>query len=138
MPKEILADSGPLIALFHEKDRYHEIVLQFIQRNNFLLTTTWPVITEVFYLLSTYKNKTQHFLEWIERGGLGIHDLYLSDLEYMKKRIIKYSDVRMDLADASLVCIAERESVFKIISIDSDFEIYKLNNGKYLENVLSY
>jgi len=42
----------------------------------------------------------------------------------------------MDLADASLMCIAERESTYKIISIDSDFEIYRLNHGKYLENVL--
>jgi predicted nucleic acid-binding protein len=137
MPKEILADSGPLIALFHEKDFYHKKVLYSIQNNDFLLTTTWPVITEVFYFLSSYKGKTQLFLEWIERGGLEIHDLFISDLDYIKKRILKYSDVPMDLADASLICIAERESVYKIISIDSDFEIYKLNNGKYLENVLN-
>ena len=55
MPKEILADSGPLIALFHEKDKYHKKVLQTIEKNDFLLTTTWPVITEVFYFLSSHK-----------------------------------------------------------------------------------
>jgi uncharacterized protein len=136
MPKEILADSGPLIALFHEKDKYHKKVIQTIEKNDFLLTTTWPVLTEVFYFLSSHKGKTHLFLEWIERGGLEIHSLFLSDLDYIKNRILKYSDVPMDLADASLMCIAERESIYKIISIDSDFEIYRLNHGKYLENVL--
>lgn len=136
MPKEILADSGPLIALFHEKDKFHKLVLQTLQAGDFLLSTTWPVITEVFYFLSGNKKQSQNFLEWIERGGLKIYDLTNVDIRFMKNRIQKYSDAPMDLADASIVCIAERESIFKILSIDSDFAIYKLSNGKYLENIL--
>ncbi|ENO73545.1 toxin-antitoxin system, toxin component, PIN family [Leptospira interrogans serovar Valbuzzi str. Valbuzzi] len=48
----------------------------------------------------------------------------------------KYSDLPMDLADASLMCIAERKGVERIISIDSDFSIYKTLKGKFLQNLL--
>ncbi|EMM99975.1 putative toxin-antitoxin system, toxin component, PIN family [Leptospira noguchii str. 1993005606] len=37
----------------------------------------------------------------------------------------KYSNLLMDLADVSLMCIAEREKIEQIISIDKDFSIYK-------------
>ncbi|EMI67880.1 toxin-antitoxin system, toxin component, PIN family [Leptospira interrogans str. FPW1039] len=48
----------------------------------------------------------------------------------------KYSDLPMDLADASLMCIAERQGIERIISIDSDFSIYKTLKGKFLQNLL--
>lgn len=65
------------------------------------------------------------FLEWIERGGIQILDLSLKDIGYIKNRMKKYSNLLMDLADASLMCIAEREKIEQIISIDKDFSIYK-------------
>ena len=91
MPKEVLVDSGPLIALFHEKDKFHELVVETLKSKRLHLVTTWAVITEVFYFLSSYKEKTDRFLEWIERGGLVISDLKASDIEFIRKRIKKYS-----------------------------------------------
>ncbi|EMF80930.1 toxin-antitoxin system, toxin component, PIN family [Leptospira weilii serovar Topaz str. LT2116] len=76
------------------------------------------------------------FLEWIERGSIQILDIQLEDLRYIKTRMRKYSDLPMDLADASLMCIAEREGIERIISIDSDFSIYKTLKGKFLQNLL--
>ena len=136
MPKEVLVDSGPLIALFHEKDEFHESVKETLKVKDLLLITTWPVITEVFYFLSSFKGKGEKFLEWIERGGILISDLKISDIQSIRKRIQKYSNVPMDLADATLVIIAERDSIYQILSIDSDFQIYKMSNGKYLDNIL--
>ena len=136
MPKEILVDSGPLIALFHEKDKFHKKVVEIIKSKHIQLITTWSVITEVFYFLSSYKEKTDNFLEWIERGGLIISELQFSDIKLLRKRIQKYSNFPMDLADATLVIIAEKESIYQILSIDSDFQIYKMSNGKFLENIL--
>ena len=64
-------------------------------------------------------------LEWIERGGISVENLIPEDLKYIKNRMKKYSDLPMDLADASLMCLAERLSVTAIFSIDSDFSIYR-------------
>lgn len=74
-------------------------------------------------------------MEWIERGGIQILDLSLKDIGYIKNRMKKYSNLPMDLADASLMCIAEREKIEQIISVDKDFSIYKTLKGKFLRNL---
>ena len=43
----------------------------------------------------------------------------------------------MDLADATLMCIAEKLDLKEIITLDKDFYIYRKNNGKYLNNLIS-
>jgi predicted nucleic acid-binding protein len=48
----------------------------------------------------------------------------------------KYADVPMDFADATLIVIAESEGIKEIISIDSDFYIYRNVRNEYVENVL--
>ena len=137
MKKEVLIDSGPLIALFNSGDKYHNKVLKFLKKFSGKLITTWPVITEVIYMLSFSVDVQNDFLEWIERGSLDIMDLKIADIRYIRTRMKKYSDIPMDLADASLMCISETKSILNIISIDSDFEIYRTLDGKYLKNVLN-
>jgi predicted nucleic acid-binding protein len=41
----------------------------------------------------------------------------------------------MDFADATLVIVAEKTGIRKIISIDSDFDIYRLPGKIKIENV---
>ena len=48
----------------------------------------------------------------------------------------KYADVPMDFADASLVVLAMREGMDRIVSLDSDFEIYRLTGKKQFRNLL--
>lgn len=133
----VLIDSGPLIALFNPRDSYHNPVIKFMESFRGNLITTWPVITETVHLLSFSIQAQLNFLEWIYRGAIHIENLNTSDIEYMKERMNKYSDLPMDLADASLMCIAERKRIQNIISIDSDFSVYRTLKGKYLKNIMS-
>lgn len=132
----VLIDSGPLISLFDSSDKFHSDVRIFIESFKGKLITTWPVITETLHLLSFAIQAQSNFLEWIDRGALEIENLNSTDIRYIKERMIKYSDIPMDMADASLMCIAERNRIFSIISIDSDFNIYRTLKGKYLKNLL--
>ncbi|TGM52381.1 type II toxin-antitoxin system VapC family toxin [Leptospira vanthielii] len=136
MQNVALIDSGPILALFHSKDKFHKSTLKFLKNYKGKLITSWPVLTEVIYLLSYSIDAQSDFLEWIERGSIQIIDLSIDDLKYIKNRMRKYSDLPMDLADASLMCISEKHGINKIISIDSDFSIYKTLSGKYLQNLL--
>ncbi|TGK50580.1 PIN domain-containing protein [Leptospira kanakyensis] len=135
MQNVALIDSGPILALFNAKDKFHKSILKFLKNYNGQLITSWPVVTEVIYLLSFSNDVQSDFLEWIERGGIHLDDLSIDDLKYIKNRMKKYSDLPMDLADASLMCISEKRGINKIISIDSDFSIYKTLSGKYLQNL---
>jgi len=136
MQNVALIDSGPIVALFDKKDSLHEPVLKFIKSYKGSLLTTWAVLTEVLYLLSFSIDVQQDVLEWISRGSLTLKDISTQDIKYIKQRMLKYSNVPMDLADASLMCISEKERIKHIISVDSDFSIYRTLNGKYLTNLL--
>ncbi|ABZ95290.1 PIN domain protein [Leptospira biflexa serovar Patoc strain 'Patoc 1 (Ames)'] len=135
MKNVALIDSGPIIALFNEKDKFHKSILKYLKSFKGELISSWPVVTEVIYLLSFSVEAQSDFLEWIERGGIQIFNLSIEDLKYIKSRMKKYSDLPMDLADASLMCIAEKFEYENIISIDSDFSIYKTVKGKFLRNL---
>ncbi|MBI4651715.1 hypothetical protein HY745_10625 [Candidatus Desantisbacteria bacterium] len=48
----IIIDTGPIVALFDRDDRYHIICKKTLSKNNNILITTLPVLTEVMYLLN--------------------------------------------------------------------------------------
>ena len=132
----ILVDAGPLIALFDKDDKYHNSVIKFLKQFNGQLITTWPVITEVTHLLSFNINVQIDFLEWLKREAISIINLENIHLERIIQLSKKYSDVPMDLADSSLIVIAELTNTTDIITIDSDYYIYKTKNKKSLNNIL--
>ena len=135
--KNIIVDAGPLIALFDKDDKYHGSVIKFLKTFDGQLITSWPVITEVTHLLSFNVNVQIDFLEWLKREAVTIVNLENIHLERIIQLSKKNSDVPMDLADSSLIVIAELTNITDIITIDSDYYIYKTKNKKSLNNMLS-
>lgn len=74
-------------------------------------------------------------LEWINRGGLQIYVIDESNISRIKQLTEKFSDVPMDLADASLIVVSELTGYREIASIDSDFYIYRDVRNHYLTNI---
>ena len=134
--KNTLIDAGPLIALFNKNDKHHERVIRFLKKYEGEIITTWPVITETTHMLSYNVNTQIDFLKWIQRGGINIEEILIGDLERIIKLSEKYSNVPMDLADASLLVISERKKIQEIITIDSDYYIYRTENKEMLINLL--
>ena len=134
--KNIIVDAGPLIALFDKDDKYHNSVIKFLKTFDGQLITSWPVITEVTHLLSFNVNVQIDFLEWLKREAVTIINLENIHLERIIQLSKKYSDVPMDLADSSLIVIAELTNITDIITIDSDYYIYRTKNKKSLNNIL--
>jgi predicted nucleic acid-binding protein len=131
-----IIDSGPLIALFDSNDKYHKQVLAFMQSFQGELITTWAVVTEVSHMLDFNLNVQIDFLRWIELGGISIYDLNKKDLTEIIKMMSKYTNVPMDLADSSLMLVAQNHNIKNIISIDSDFDIYRMLKKQSLNNLL--
>ena len=134
--KKTLIDSGPLIALFDKSDKYHFVVLNFLKDFKGELVTTWSVITEVSHMLDFNLQVQIDFLKWIEIGGITIHNISQEEISQIRVMMEKYIDIPMDLADASLMYIANREKIHSIISIDSDFDIYRTLKKQNLTNLL--
>ncbi len=75
------------------------------------------------------------FLEWIMLGGILLYEIKQTDLGKIIELTKKYSDRPMDFADATLVLAAEQSGIKKIISIDSDFDVYRLPGKVRIENI---
>jgi uncharacterized protein len=133
--KNTLIDAGPIIALFNKNDHYHNKIRLFLKDYRGILTSTWPVLTEVSHMLD-FNTQTQiDFLTWVNLGGIYIEDIEKEDIARMIELSKKYSDIPMDLADASLIVIAEKRNIKEIITIDSDYYIYRTINKEMLKNV---
>ena len=98
------------------------------------LISTWPVVTECFYLLE--KSQATVF-EWLASRGLEVLPFALDDLPAMQRWREGYRDREVDFADATLVWLAWRERTILIATTDfNDFEAYRLPGGKRFRNLL--
>ncbi|WP_319563012.1 PIN domain-containing protein [Marispirochaeta sp.] len=134
--KSILIDAGPIIALFNKNDRYHEKILNYIKNYNGKLYSSWAVLTEVSHMLGFSISAQLDFLKWIRTGAIEVINLDYVDIDRIIELSEKYSDVPMDLADATLVVIAEKYEIKEILTIDNDYYIYRTIEKEMLENVL--
>lgn len=122
----ILVDAGPLVALIHADDRHHARCKAMLKRIREPLATVWPAVTEAMDLLG-FSSKAQEAL-WrlLEGETVRILPLETADLPRMRELMRKYRGLPMDLADAALVRVAEREKIGRILTIDRrDFELYR-------------
>lgn len=137
--KSVAADSGPLLALFNRRDAWNGRVLAWVEASpDARLFTTWPVVTEVCALLSKRVSDAAalDFLLWIERGGLVLDMPGPATFHDTLAVSQKYRDVPFDFADASIAELAARRGLTDVLTIDSDFDIYRDARGKALRNVL--
>lgn len=135
--KSTLIDAGPIIALFDNSDQQHVRVLDFLKSFKGKLVSTWPVLTEASHMLDFSRESQVDFLSWVTDGGIEIHNLEQWQLRNLLERFETYSDLPADLADCTLLEVAESENITSIITLNRDFSVYKPNNGNYLDNLLN-
>ena len=135
----VLVDSGPLLALFNRTDRWHATVTQWMQSNpRIKLVTTWCVLTEVCAMLSrrVHNEAALDVLRWALRGGITVDGAPQDALVSVLAISERFADLPFDLADASIAEAAERMRIRRVLSIDSDFDMYRDHAGRALQNVL--
>jgi len=124
----ILADAGPLVALVDRGDQHHRRCAAALRTLREPLATVWPALTEAMYLLADLPPGQEALWEMIERGALQLLALGLSDIPRIRELMQKYANRPMDLADAALLCVAERQGIRKFFTIDRrDFQAYRLH-----------
>ena len=123
---DVLVDSGPLVALLDRSDSDHVSCRETLASLTGSLGTVWPVLTEAIYLLRGYPAAQEALWEMIETGAVELPALGPDDVPRMKELMRKYRDLPMDLADAALVRVAERDKIRRIFTLDRrDFQIYR-------------
>ncbi|MCL2026728.1 MAG: PIN domain-containing protein [Leptospirales bacterium] len=135
MQDRILIDAGPLIALFHTGDNHHKRIRDFFIGKEYLFISTLAVFTEVSYFLSVNINAVRDFYEWVMHKGVILSDINQNDIPRIMDLTNKYADLPMDFADATLIITAEKTNIREIISLDKDFDVYRLPGKERIHNV---
>ena len=127
----ILLDTGPIVAFFDASDDFYQICIDILKKIKEPLITTWPVLTEAFYLLGFSWKAQDNLWAFILRGGVEIFSPDLKMQARCRELMEKYKDLPMDLADGSLVVLAESKNLEKIFTLDhKDFKIYRFAKDK--------
>jgi hypothetical protein len=122
----VLVDAGPLVALIDEADSEHEACVAALKTLRTSLITVWPAFTEAMYLLGRSWPGQKALWSRVETGALALAPLDETDAPRMRELMEKYRDLPMDLADAALVRVAERESATQIFTLDrTHFSLYR-------------
>ena len=125
----ILVDAGPLVALVDADDQHHAKCVAALKGLCEPLATVWPPLVEAMYLLSDVPRAQEALWEMVERGAIAMLPLDASDIPRIRELMRKYSNRPMDLADAAILRVAEREHLRKIFTVyRRDFSVYRLHN----------
>ena len=122
----VLVDAGPLVALIDRADREHETCVAALKTLSASLVTVWPAFTEAMYLLSGSWQAQKALWSRLETDALTLAPLDESDAHRMRELMEKYRGLPMDLADAALVRVAERDALTEIFTLDRrHFSVYR-------------
>lgn len=139
MKNAIIADTGFWYALINEADTFHAQAIAALKEVDGELVSTWPVITETSYLLQSRLGLQQvcEFLASYHEGLFVIYEIRPEQVLRMIELMRKYADLPMDMADASLVVLAEELGHGRILSTDiRDFGTYRWKNHDPFHNLL--
>jgi uncharacterized protein len=122
-----ISDTGALLAYLDRKDQWHTRCREAFEEGLlFPLLTSTAVLTELFHLARGRQQQLQFVWDFARSGALRIVPMTDEDLPALETLMLRYRDRPMDLADATLVRIAERESVLTVFTTDNDdFETYR-------------
>jgi predicted nucleic acid-binding protein len=122
----VLVDAGPLVALIDRSDFSHQRCVDALATLRDPLGTVWPAFTEAMYLVRSSARAQRALWDVINSVGIRFLQIGLDDCPRMRELMWQYRDLPMDLADAALVRVAEREDLRRIFTVDRrDFEIYR-------------
>jgi predicted nucleic acid-binding protein len=131
--KPALLDTGVIVALLDRSERNHAACVEAVTALAAPLVTCEAVIAEACYLLRGVRGATGAVLENVERGVFQVPfrlDAAVGAIRVLMKR---YASVPMDLADACLVHLADTLETGAILTLDSDFGVYRWRRRRSFE-----
>jgi predicted nucleic acid-binding protein len=120
-----LTDSGPLVALLNRLDKHHPWAREQFDHVPCPVWTCEGALTEAAYLLQTDGLPPWSVLELLEREIIAVRFDLESNLDRVLSLMKKYADTPMDFVDACLVSMTEAKRDCRLLTIDSDFQIYR-------------
>jgi len=127
-----ITDAGPLIALIDADEPDHERCRETLDRLRLPLLTTWPAFTEAMYLLGRAAGWRGQSALWrlVLREDLAVAAPTPEANRRAARLMETYADLPMDLADATLVALAEERGDNRVFTLDRDFHVFRFKGRR--------
>ena len=127
MSRPVLIDTGVLVAAFRTREPEHDACMRAMLALRPPALTTWPVLTEAFHLLRREPGAASKVIALVRSGVVAVEPLEPDFLDWYEAFAATYADRQVDLADASLVRLAERRGLDTVLTLDrNDFAVYRI------------
>ena len=132
--RRVLLDTGPLVALLAAGDSHHRVCVETFGTLSPPLLTCWPVLTEAAWILRKQHRPLDRIAEAHAAGVFEILALEAEGLTEIAAFMRRYEDTGLQMADAALAYLAERENIHSIFTLDRrDFSIIRLKRNRALK-----
>jgi uncharacterized protein len=133
MKSRVIVDTGPLVALLNRADTHHAWVVQQLRDIQPPMITCEAVLAEATYLTRAVPGARAALIEMLGEGFLSIGMALADHHSAILAMVRRYTDVPMSLADACLVRLAEIYPQSPVLTLDSDFVVYRKNGRQVIE-----
>jgi len=131
MAADALIDTGAILAILRRNDEWHEPCHNAFRQLRSPLLTSEAVLTELFHLIGDTRAELETAWGFVRSGALMVGAIEDAELSQLRALMLLYWDRPMDFADATLVHLANRESLSAILTVDqADFATSRLKGKK--------
>jgi predicted nucleic acid-binding protein len=120
-----ILDTGPLVAFLDRAEQHHRWAVERIEELDTPLLVCEPVLAEAMHLVARFSRAHDALFGLLENGALTIAFRIDEHLSALRKLHQKYRDRPMSLADACIVRMSEMYERHVVLTLDSDFSVYR-------------
>lgn len=137
MRRQVLLDTGPVVAFLKRQDQFHSWITQEWATIEPPLLTCEAVISEASFLLRNVYGGKQAVISLVNSGVVQIPFRLDEEAGLINELLTRYQSVPMSLADACLVRMAEQYAESMLLTLDSDFRIYRKNRNQIIPVIMA-
>jgi predicted nucleic acid-binding protein len=132
----LLIDAGPIVALLAANDAAHRQCVDETRKLTPPFVTTWAVLAEAAWLLRHTRESIPRLMAFLQAGLIECRGLDGAAAPAIARLATTYADLRPDLADLTLVYLAQRDGIQTVFTLDRrDFSVYRDASGNAFELV---
>jgi predicted nucleic acid-binding protein len=136
MRQQVILDTGSLVALMRKRDQFHQWAVQEWGKTQPPLLTCEAVLSETLFLLRDYPIAQEGIMEMLAQDIIIVAFNIGENIPQLQVLLSRYQSVPMSLADACLVRMSELNPQSSILTIDSDFQIYRKHREQVIPVVI--
>jgi len=138
MKDRVIIDTGPLVAFLTQRERHHAWAREQFAQIRPPMVTCEPVLTEACHLVRNLNDGIASLIELTDKGVVEIRFQLADELPAVGRLLKKYCSVPMSLADACLVRMAEQHTTSPVLTLDSQFRIYRKSGRTVIPTIMPH